>query len=103
MNAIPFETLNGWQCATAGSNTVSVPLVMTTATGAPCVCQPKFPPGCTVTASTTIAPGFTFNVIGVLIVPAPSAFAKIDGAAPNDAAARTSAAAAEVMTSVTFM
>ena len=54
----PFETLNGVQFATDGSKTVNVPPVTTTATGEPCSCQPKLPPGATLIDSSTIAPVF---------------------------------------------
>src|SRR5919206_5363019 len=102
MNDCPFETLNGVQLATDGSKTVSVPLVMITATGEPCVCQPKLPPGWMVIVSSTIAPGFTGSVSGVLIVPSARACAKIGGFAASAAAAAVSAATAAAMTSVAF-
>src|SRR5690242_209454 len=103
MNDCPFETLNGVQFPTVGSKTVSVPFVMMTATGEPCVCQPKLPPGWTVIVSRTIAPGFTGRVNGVLIVPTARACAKIGGFAAIAAAAATSAATAAATTSVSFM
>jgi hypothetical protein len=96
----PLDTLNALQFATEGSNTVSVPLVTTTATGAPCVCQPKLPPGWIVILSSTVAPGFTVRVIGVAIVPTARAWAKIGGPAATADPAATSVASATAATNV---
>src|ERR671929_201553 len=103
MNDCPFDTLKGVHPETVGSNPVSVPLVITTATAEPCVCQPKLPPGWMVIVSRTIAPGLTCSDIGDAIVPTARACAKIGGFAATAAAAATSAATAVAMTSATFM
>src|SRR5205823_5161431 len=103
MNDCPFDTVNGAQFETAGSKTVSFPLVMTTATAEPCVCQPKLPPGLTVICSTTIAPAVALIVKGAFIVPTASAFATIGVPAPTEGPATTSAAAAARPSSASFM
>src|SRR3954453_978140 len=93
-NDIPLLTLNGAQAFTFGSNTVSVPAVTTTATGAPCVCQPKVPPGLTVYVSRIVAPAVVLIVVAC-IWPAASAFAMIGGlaASDDDAVARANSSA----------
>ena len=74
--------MNGAHFVTAGSKTVSVPPVTTTATGEPCVCQPKLPPGAIVIDSRTIAPVVAWMVVA-FIIPTASGLATIGCTAPE--------------------
>src|SRR4029077_10505224 len=97
----PFETLNDLQFATAGSKTVSVPPVTTTATGAPCVCQPKLPPGAILIDSRIIDPVVAWMVVA-FIVPTASGLATIGWPPPNDGAATARAASRARPSSLMF-
>src|SRR5580765_6319293 len=101
-NDMPFETLNGLQLPTLGSKTVSVPEATTTATGAPCVCQPKLPPGATRYDSRIVSPVWAWIVVAC-IFPAAIALATIGTPLPNDGAAAARAATTASPSSLTFM
>ena len=95
-------TLNGAHFATAGSKTVSVPPVTTTATGEPWVCHPKLPPGWIVIESRTTAPVVAWMVVA-FIIPTASGFATIGSPPPNDGAAIASAPTTAKPSSLMFM
>jgi hypothetical protein len=87
------------------SSSVSVPLWITTATGEPCECQPKLPPGLIVICSTiVVSPALALTSNGTTIFPTASGVPMIGGPAADVVVAATSTAAAKrVSASVTFM
>ncbi|HEY6055606.1 MAG TPA: hypothetical protein VIU86_16865 [Gaiellaceae bacterium] len=95
-------TVNGVQLFTVGSKTVSVPDATTTATGAPCACQPKLAPGITLYDSSSVVPDWAWIVVA-WIFPTAICFATIGVPVPNDGAAVASAQRSASPSSLTFM